>query len=89
MSRWAQSRIPCFLYYDAKCLPYPQHVKARGFCNHNSFTGVGVAVPDRLNLLRIQVLIIRGVQVFIAFDPLAAHPCAYRRCAASGATRGA
>jgi hypothetical protein len=36
-----------------------QPVKARGFCNHNSFTGVGVGVPDRLNLLRVQAM--RGV----------------------------
>ena len=28
----------------------------RGFCNHNSFAGVGVAVPDRINLFRAQAL---------------------------------
>ena len=31
----------------------------RGFCDHNDFTGVGVAVPDRVNLFRAQTL--RGV----------------------------
>ena len=30
--------------------------KWRGFCDHNDFTGVGVAVPDRVNLFRAQVL---------------------------------
>ena len=33
-----------------------QHVKIRGFCNHNSFTGVGMGVPLRINLLRMQQL---------------------------------
>lgn len=36
-----------------------QHVKLRGFCNHASFAGVGMAVPARINLLRLQQL--RGV----------------------------
>ena len=36
-----------------------QHVKMRGFCNHESFTGVGGALPDRVDLLRIQQM--RGV----------------------------
>jgi beta-galactosidase/beta-glucuronidase len=36
-----------------------QHVKMRGFCNHESFTGVGGAIPDRVDLLRIQQM--RGV----------------------------
>ncbi|XP_062517777.1 beta-galactosidase BoGH2A-like [Corticium candelabrum] len=30
--------------------------KWRGFCDHNDFTGVGVAVPDRVNLFRAQML---------------------------------
>ena len=30
--------------------------KWRGFNNHNSFTGVGVAVPDRINLFRSQMM---------------------------------
>lgn len=30
--------------------------KWRGFCDHNDFTGVGVAVPDRINLFRAQTL---------------------------------
>lgn len=33
-----------------------QHVKIRGFCNHNSFTGVGMGVPLRINLFRMQQL---------------------------------
>lgn len=36
-----------------------QHVKMRGFCNHESFTGVGSALPDRVDLLRVQQM--RGV----------------------------
>jgi hypothetical protein len=36
-----------------------QAVKMRGFCNHESFTGVGGALPDRVDLLRVQQL--RGV----------------------------
>lgn len=31
-----------------------QHL--RGFCHHEDFSGVGVAVPDRLNLYRLQAL---------------------------------
>lgn len=31
-----------------------QHVKIRGFCNHESFGGVGMAIPDRVNLYRAQ-----------------------------------
>lgn len=33
-----------------------QHVKARGFCDHSNFGGVGSAVPDRVNLFRMQAL---------------------------------
>eukprot|EP00045_Choanoeca_perplexa_P008351 m.77287 g.77287 ORF g.77287 m.77287 type:complete len:778 (+) comp14460_c0_seq2:940-3273(+) len=33
-----------------------QHVKSRGFCNHNDFEGLGMAVPDRVNLFRAQGL---------------------------------
>ena len=32
------------------------HVKIRGFCNHNNFAGVGMAVPDHVNLARVQTL---------------------------------
>ena len=32
-----------------------EHVKIRGFCNHESFGGVGMAIPDRVNLYRAQV----------------------------------
>ena len=30
--------------------------KWRGFCDHNDFTGVGAAVPERVNLFRAQML---------------------------------
>lgn len=33
-----------------------EHVKIRGFCNHESFGGVGMAIPDRINLFRAQAL---------------------------------
>ena len=36
-----------------------QRVKMRGACNHESFTGVGAALPDRVDLLRVQQM--RGV----------------------------
>jgi beta-galactosidase len=36
-----------------------QRVKMRGFCNHESFAGVGAAIPPRVDLLRLQQL--RGV----------------------------
>lgn len=36
-----------------------QVVKMRGFCEHESFTGVGGALPDRVDLLRVQQM--RGV----------------------------
>lgn len=36
-----------------------QHVKLRGFCNHASWTAVGMGVPPRINLLRLQQ--IRGM----------------------------
>eukprot|EP01062_Namystynia_karyoxenos_P072830 TRINITY_DN6932_c0_g1_i1.p1 TRINITY_DN6932_c0_g1~~TRINITY_DN6932_c0_g1_i1.p1 ORF type:complete len:1025 (+),score=273.18 TRINITY_DN6932_c0_g1_i1:110-3076(+) len=31
-----------------------QEIKLRGFSHHNSFAGVGVALPDRLSLLKVQ-----------------------------------
>jgi beta-galactosidase/beta-glucuronidase len=31
-------------------------VKVRGFCDHSNFAGVGGAVPDRVNLYRVQML---------------------------------
>lgn len=36
-----------------------QRVKMRGFCNHESFAGVGAAIPPRIDLLRVQQM--RGV----------------------------
>ena len=32
------------------------HFKIRGFCDHNSFAVVGMAVPERINLFRAQAL---------------------------------
>ena len=32
-----------------------EHVKVRGFCDHESWGGVGMAVPDRVALFRAQV----------------------------------
>jgi hypothetical protein len=37
-----------------------QHVKLRGFCNHNNFAGVGMGVPTRVNLFRIQQIRMMG-----------------------------
>ena len=31
-----------------------QHVKLRGFCNHESLAGVGMALPARIALFRLQ-----------------------------------
>jgi hypothetical protein len=36
-----------------------ERVKVRGFCQHDDFTAVGMAVPERINLFRAQAL--RGV----------------------------
>jgi hypothetical protein len=36
-----------------------QVTKMRGFCNHESFTGIGAAIPPRIDLFRIQQM--RGV----------------------------
>ena len=33
-----------------------RHIKIRGFCDHNDFGGVGMAVPDRIKLYRAQLL---------------------------------
>ena len=33
-----------------------RHIKVRGFCNHDSFGGVGMVIPDRVNLYRAQAL---------------------------------
>lgn len=33
-----------------------EHAKIRGFCDHNDFGGVGMAVPDRIKLFRAQQL---------------------------------
>ena len=31
-----------------------EHTKIRGFCDHNDFASVGMAVPDRVKLFRAQ-----------------------------------
>jgi hypothetical protein len=36
-----------------------QNVKMRGACNHETYSGVGAAIPDRIDLFRVQQL--RGV----------------------------
>ena len=36
-----------------------QRIKMRGFCNHESFAGVGAAIPPRIDLFRVQQM--RGV----------------------------
>jgi len=44
---------------DAGAFLNGQHLKLRGFCNHASFAAVGMGVPDRINLFRLQQ--IRGM----------------------------
>eukprot|EP01052_Picozoa_sp_SAG31_P025437 SAG31_NODE_2229_length_6145_cov_2.651009_4_plen_309_part_00 len=44
---------------DRGLLLNEQRVKMRGFCNHENFGGVGSAIPERINLFRLQQL--RGV----------------------------
>ena len=45
------------LVYSNKGLSLNQEpVKVRGFCDHSNFAGVGGAVPDRVNLYRVQML---------------------------------
>ena len=40
--------------YDSGFFVNNVNVKLRGFCHHDSFTGVGMAMPDRVWLLRAQ-----------------------------------
>jgi len=46
------------LRYDANAGFYlnKHHFKVRGFCDHNNFAVVGMAVPERINLFRAQAL---------------------------------
>ena len=45
------------LKYDTKGLHVNgESVKVRAFCDHSNFAGVGGAVPDRVNLYRVQML---------------------------------
>ena len=41
-----------------------KHFTWRGFNNHNDFTGVGVAVPDRVNLFRGQMMTAVGANAW-------------------------
>ena len=41
-----------------------QQLKLQGFSNHDSFAGVGTAVPDRINLFRVQMLRALGGNVW-------------------------
>ena len=41
---------------DRGLLLNEQRVKMRGFCNHENFAGVGSAIPERINLFRLQQL---------------------------------
>lgn len=43
-----------------------QHFKVRGFCDHNNFAGVGMAVPDRVKLFRAQVLLFKCISPYAA-----------------------
>ncbi|EDQ90237.1 uncharacterized protein MONBRDRAFT_36654 [Monosiga brevicollis MX1] len=40
------------------------HLNFRGFSNHNSLTGIGVAMADRVNLVRIQSLRALGANIW-------------------------
>eukprot|EP00045_Choanoeca_perplexa_P013797 m.157887 g.157887 ORF g.157887 m.157887 type:complete len:955 (-) comp16458_c0_seq1:38-2902(-) len=47
-----------------------QHVKVRGMCDHSNLGGVGAAVPDRVNLYRVQLLRNVGVNAWrMAHNP--------------------
>ena len=41
-----------------------ENVKLQGFSNHDSFAGVGTAVPDRVNLFRVQTLRALGANIW-------------------------
>ena len=43
-----------------------EHVKIRGFCDHNNYGGVGMAVPDRVKLHRAQISRSVGGDRFLA-----------------------
>ena len=56
-----------------------KNFKQRGFSHHNSFAGVGVAMPQRLDLLRVQVGRGRGSHVDALMCPSSA--CFSLQCA--------
>jgi beta-galactosidase len=45
------------LHYDANqgFFLNQEHFKVRGFCDHDTFGVVGMAVPDRINLFRVSI----------------------------------
>jgi hypothetical protein len=49
------------------------HVKQRGFSHHNSFGGVGVAIPQRLDVFRVQVSRALGGNIWY-FNPNICSP---------------
>eukprot|EP00055_Hartaetosiga_balthica_P011807 m.55149 g.55149 ORF g.55149 m.55149 type:complete len:1043 (-) comp7742_c0_seq2:1300-4428(-) len=50
------------------------HMKFRGFSNHNSFAGVGVAMAPRLNLFRVQNLRALGGNIWrMSHNPYVPH----------------
>jgi hypothetical protein len=57
-----------------------QHVKIRGFCNHESFGGVGMAIPDRVNLFRAQGLRSVGSDSIATAHPTRNYFRFLRRC---------
>eukprot|EP00056_Hartaetosiga_gracilis_P011561 m.175817 g.175817 ORF g.175817 m.175817 type:complete len:1026 (+) comp13521_c0_seq1:161-3238(+) len=51
-----------------------RHIKFRGFSNHNSFAGVGVAMAPRLNLFRVQSLRALGGNIWrMSHNPYVPH----------------
>ncbi len=48
--------VRTMVYSDKGLSLNNEPVKVRGFCDHSNFAGVGGAVPDRVNLYRVQML---------------------------------
>jgi len=59
-----------------------QHIKQRGFSHHNSFAGVGVAMPQRLDLFRAQTARALGSNIWRMshVSEHGAEPAALARC---------
>ena len=57
----AAAGLPTATEIASGCLQLPNTCfQIRGFCHHNDFTGVGMAVPERVNLFRVQALLAVG-----------------------------